>query len=115
MRIPGRRLRHAVRRRLYEARLAVQGPLGAGRAPMRHAGPAALDRLEPLLAEIRAIPDLVEKSRGVFYRRSQAWLHFHEDPTGLHADLRDAKGDFERIRVEETDERTAFLGRIKPL
>lgn len=80
---------------------------------MRHAGVAALDRLEPLLTEIRAVPGLTEKSRGVFYRRSRAFLHFHEDPAGLHADLRNAEGAFDRMRVEAADEREAFLARVR--
>ncbi len=55
---------------------------------MKHAGPAALDRLELLLVQIRTLPGLVEKSRGVFYRKGKAFLHFHEDPAGLFADVR---------------------------
>ena len=67
---------------------------------MKHATSVALDQLEPLLAEIRALSGLKEKSRGIFYRKSQAFLHFHEDPKGLFADVRDAEGrDFERIDV----------------
>ena len=49
---------------------------------MRHATTPALDRLEPLLAGLRHIPGLREKSRGVFYRKSSAFLHFHEDKGG---------------------------------
>jgi len=67
---------------------------------MKHASPGALDALEPLLAELRALPGLTETSRGVFYRKSRAFLHFHEDPKGLFADVRDAEGrDFDRIDV----------------
>ena len=66
---------------------------------MKHATATALDQLEPLLAEIRALEGLKEKSRGTFYWKSRAFLHFHEDPTGLFADVRDADGDFERIDV----------------
>jgi hypothetical protein len=67
---------------------------------MKHATPAALDAIEPLLAEIRALPGLTEKSRGIFYRKSRAFLHFHEDPKGMFADVRDADGRaFERIDV----------------
>lgn len=65
---------------------------------MRHARAEALDRLEPLLADLRVLPGLAEKSRGVFYRRGKAFLHFHEDPTGLFADLRNAEGD-DRLEV----------------
>jgi len=67
---------------------------------MKHAGEAALDQLEALLAELRSLPGPVEKKRGVFYLKSKAFLHFHEDPAGLFADVRDATGqDFERIDV----------------
>jgi hypothetical protein len=70
---------------------------------MRHARPAALDQLEPLLAALRDIPGLGEKARGVFYRKGRAFLHFHEDPAGLFADVRDEAGvDFDRLDV--TDE-----------
>jgi len=77
---------------------------------MKHASPAALDALEPLLAEIRALAGLVETSRGVFYRRGRAFLHFHEDPKGLFGDVRDAAGvDFERIDVTREAGRQRFL------
>ena len=82
---------------------------------MKHAGPAALDRLEPLLAEVRALADLKEKSRGVFYRRSKAFLHFHEDPTGLYADIRNTAGDFDRFRVETPQERAQFLAHARSI
>ena len=77
---------------------------------MKHATSAALDQLEPLLAQIRALDGLKEKSRGIFYRKSQAFLHFHEDPKGLFADVRDADGrDFERIDVTGEAGRQALL------
>ena len=55
---------------------------------MRHATPVALDALEPLLGELRQVDELHERKRGVFYRRSLAFLHFHEDPAGFFADVR---------------------------
>lgn len=67
---------------------------------MKHATPTALDALEPLLEELRALPGLKERVRGVFYRKGRAFLHFHEDPKGLFADLRDpADHDFDRFDV----------------
>jgi len=69
---------------------------------MKHAGAAALDQIDPLIARIRALPGLKEKSRGVFYIKSRAFLHFHEDPKGLFADVRTADGkDFERFKVDD--------------
>jgi hypothetical protein len=79
---------------------------------MRHATSEALDELEPLLAELRLVPGLVEKSRGVFYRNSRAFLHFHEDPSGLHADVRFDQ-EFERLPVDSDAERKALLSRVR--
>jgi hypothetical protein len=79
---------------------------------VRHARSEALDELEPLLQEVRQVTGLVERSRGVFYRRSKAFLHFHEDASGLHADLRTGD-DFERFRVQTTGERDDLLTLIR--
>ena len=78
---------------------------------MRHATTAALDELEPLIVRLRQLDGLVERKRGVFYRRSQAFLHFHEDPSGLHADVRLA-ADFERFRVQTLEEQEALLEKV---
>jgi hypothetical protein len=80
---------------------------------MKHAGAAALDELEGLLEAVRALGVLKEKSRGVFYRRSKAFLHFHEDPAGLFADVRAADGSaFERLKVDDQRGQAALLERL---
>jgi hypothetical protein len=80
---------------------------------MKHAGAAALNRLEELLDAIRALGVLREKSRGVFYFRSKAFLHFHEGPAGLFADVRAADGiEFHRIKVDEPPGQAALLRRL---
>ncbi len=67
---------------------------------MRHARDHDLDRLELLLERLRTLTGLVEKKRGVFYRKSKSFLHFHEDPKGLFADIRTEDfSDFERVDV----------------
>ena len=77
---------------------------------MKHAGKEALDALEPLLGSLRVLPGLKEKSRGSFYAKSRAFLHFHEDPKGLFADIRDETGgDFERLDVTHESGRGALL------
>jgi len=81
---------------------------------MRHATAEGLDQVEPLLAQLRLVPGLVEKNRGTFYRKSRAFLHFHEDPSGLYADVRFGQ-DFERVRVESDAEQQALLSRIHTL
>lgn len=79
---------------------------------MKHAGKAALDTLDGLLSGIRTLGHLKEKSRGVFYLNSQAFLHFHEDAAGLFADLR-IDGEWQRFGVNNTYERQQLLARVK--
>ena len=77
---------------------------------MKHAGPATLQTLEPLLARLRALPGLVERSPGCFYKGSKAFLHFHEDPSGTHADVRLAPAsDFTRMRAGSATEQDALV------
>ena len=63
---------------------------------MKHISSEKLDKLEGLLAELRKREGLKEKKRGVFYRKSKAFLHFHEDPAGLFVDVRLGPFDFDR-------------------
>jgi hypothetical protein len=65
-----------------------------------------------MLDQLRSVPGLTEKSRGVFYQKSKAFLHFHEDQSGLYADVR-LHDDFERVRVETDPERRALVARIR--
>ncbi len=79
---------------------------------MRRARANALDELEPLLKEVRKVLELTERSRGIFYRGSKAFLHFHEDDAGLFADLK-VNDKFERFRVSTARERATFLKRTR--
>jgi hypothetical protein len=79
---------------------------------VRLARKEALDELEPLLERLRAVPGLVERKRGVFYVRSRAFLHFHEDPSGMHADVR-LGPEFTRVRAETAEEQDALVARIE--
>jgi len=78
---------------------------------VRHAGPAALAELGDLIEAVRAY-GLNEPRPGIFYRKGRAWLHFHEDPAGLFADLR-AGADWQRYRVAEPTERAELLAAIE--
>jgi hypothetical protein len=81
---------------------------------VRHAGTEALDQLEGLLAAIRALGGLKERSRGVFYFKSKAFLHFHEDPTGLFADVKaPAGGDFDRMKVDDDRGQARLIERVR--
>ena len=76
---------------------------------MKHAGPATLQALAPLLARVRALPGLVERTPGCFYLGAKAFLHFHEDASGTHADVKlDATG-FTRVRAASAMEQDALV------
>lgn len=80
---------------------------------MRHATDSALDDLEGLLGEIRKRhATLRERKRGAFYRGGRGWLHFHEDPAGLFADLK-IGGSFARFRVTTKAEQGALLRKLR--
>ena len=81
---------------------------------MRHARPDDLEPLTDLLASLRELDGLVEKSPGTFYRKSKGFLHFHIDPAGIFADLK--VGDhFERYRATTKAEQRKVLTRARHL
>ena len=75
---------------------------------MKHASTAALRQIGGLLAELRALPGLREKSAGAFYRGGSAFLHFHEDPAGVFADIK-VDGDWTRRALNSDGARTKLL------
>ena len=79
---------------------------------MKHATAPSLDQIEDLLAALRGFPGLKEKARGVFYVRGKAFLHFHEDPAGLFADMRPA-AEWQRLPVNTDAERGRLLETVK--
>ena len=79
---------------------------------MKHATAETLTQIPELLAEIRAVPGLVEKGPGVFYRKGRAFLHFHEDPAGLFADVRPGE-EWLRIEVSGVDGQKALIEKIQ--
>lgn len=78
---------------------------------MKHAGEESLNLLENLLQKIRKHQMLKEKKRGTFYRKSSAFLHFHEDPSGLFADVRVGES-WERFPVTTKEQQATLLGII---
>ncbi len=80
---------------------------------MKHAGENALREIAPLLQRLRQIDSLVERTPGSFYRKSKAYLHFHEDPAGIFADIKLDGINFERFRVTTKREQTEFLKRLR--
>ena len=80
---------------------------------MKHAGREALEKLQPLLEVIREHRALVERTSGSFYLRSRGFLHFHEDPLGLFADLKENLVSFSRYRVSTRAEQRQFLAKVR--
>jgi hypothetical protein len=79
---------------------------------MKHATPVALDGLEAVLAQLRSIDGIREKKRGVFYRGSSAFLHFHEDPAGFFADVRLGSA-WQRMPATTAAERRALVSAVR--
>jgi len=78
---------------------------------VKHADAATLATLSDLIENLRKRSALVEKQLGVFYTKSRAFLHFHQDPTGLFADLRDGS-DWRRFPVNKPDECAMLLAAV---
>ena len=69
---------------------------------MARANEETLQRLQPLLAGLRAIPGLAEIKPGIFYIKRLPMLHFHETGDGIVADLKcvePSTGGFDRFAV----------------
>jgi hypothetical protein len=79
---------------------------------VKHAGAIALNRLESTLRDLRELPDLRERSTGVFYRKSKSFLHFHEDATGLYADLRMGP-EVKRLPVNSAIDRDVLMSAVR--
>ena len=78
---------------------------------MKHASNQSLSPIKSFLNTIRKFKELKEKKLGIFYKDSIAFLHFHEDPKGLFADLKIAN-KWKRFRVNTQAEQTILLKRI---
>jgi hypothetical protein len=81
---------------------------------MKHASHETLVGLASLLDRLRSMDGLVEKRPGVFYRKSKAFLHFHEDPAGLFVDVRFLLDEpFTRLPVTTPSQQSALIKKIE--
>ena len=79
---------------------------------MKHATAGTLEVLAPLLEELRGRERLVERTPGAFYLRSRAFLHFHEDASGVYADVKLDLSSFTRLRATSREEQAALLASV---
>lgn len=79
---------------------------------MKRAGTETLQQLAPLLERLRTLPDLTERKPGTFYLRSSAFLHFHEDPAGVFADVKLDGAAFARVALHSAEDGTALFEQI---
>jgi hypothetical protein len=70
-----------------------------------------LERIAPLLAELRRHPALREVRPAAFHVDGRDFLHFHDERDGIVADVRLARG-FLRLPVGSRAEQAELLGRI---
>jgi hypothetical protein len=75
---------------------------------MKHATPETLEQIGSLLGGLRRLPSVVERTPGVFYAKGKAFLHFHEDPAGIFADIK-LSNDWKRFAVKSARDRSEFL------
>jgi uncharacterized beta-barrel protein YwiB (DUF1934 family) len=65
-----------------------------------------------MLRHLRKDSSLVERTPGSFYRKSKAYLHFHEDMSGTYVDIKLNGEDFTRMRVTTSQEQARLLSLI---
>ncbi len=81
---------------------------------MKHASEAALDSIQPVLLELRQLEGIRERKPGLFYRKSSAFIHFHEDPAGIFADVSTGR-EWLRLPVNTASERRQLVGLVKEM
>ena len=69
-------------------------------------------RSSPLLRRVRQHVALTERTPGAFYLKSKAYLHFHEDPSGIYADVKLSGAEFTRVRATTPHEHEHLLALI---
>ncbi len=80
---------------------------------MRHVTAERLGRIGPLLEQLRGIDGLNEPKLGTFYRKRNAFLHFHEHGDDLFADVKLDGVQFERVRVTTKTEQRALVASVR--
>ena len=81
---------------------------------MAHADAEALEPFLPLLRQLRAVKGLKEVRPGIFYVRSSAFLHFHDEAGVLCVDLKKPGGSgFDRYAIATPPEQRKLVDAAK--
>jgi len=70
-----------------------------------------LDLIDDLLVKIRQRAWLTERKRGIFYRKSVGWLHFHGKAGAIVADLKTGR-DWVRFPVDRKSDWPRLLAAL---
>lgn len=77
---------------------------------MARAGAEALQKLLPVLRQLREIKGVREEKPGIFYARREAFIHFHDEDGKLHADLKKPGGaGFDRYPLDSAAEQRKLV------
>jgi len=76
---------------------------------MKHATPETIQSISSFLSKIGELPGLKERKPGIYYRKSKAFLHFHEEGGLIFADVRLSGNDFDRVPCTTKKEQAAFF------
>lgn len=80
---------------------------------MKHATEATLRTLTGLLGQLRELPGVKERKPGIFYLKSRALLHFHEEEGKIYADVRLGGADFERVPASTPADRRRLFAAVR--
>jgi hypothetical protein len=81
---------------------------------MAHAGARALEPYAALLRQLREIKGLKEKQPGIFYLRSSAFLHFHDEAGVVSVDLKKPGGSgFDHFGIATPPEQRKLVDAAK--
>jgi hypothetical protein len=91
----------------------MKGPVARdGRAEHEGRG-MTHDDLVAALRDIRGLLDVAHDDSPNFQFRSRPFLHFHQAPQGVYADVRFGGDDFEPVWASTPEERQRLLARVR--
>ncbi len=90
----------------------VAGHSSSAQGFMNLGGGETLRVLLSLPASLRQLPGMTERKPGIFYVKSEAYLHFHEYAAGSFADVKLNGNEFDRFPVKTRQERELLLALV---